>query len=48
MAALDAERRDKTEAAVTAAAAGSLAVALVVSVVVADGRHVCLMVILSS
>ena len=40
MAALDAERRDKAEAAVTAAAAGTLAVALVVSVVVTGGmRH---------
>jgi hypothetical protein len=41
-AALDTKRRDKAEATVTAAAAGTLAVAFMVGVVVAGGvRHFC-------
>ncbi len=42
MAALDTERGDKAETTVAAAAAGTLAVALMVGVVVAGGvRHFC-------
>ena len=48
MTAFNAERREKTEAALAAAAAGALAGASVERVAVAGGRHfVCLMVILS-